>query len=83
MAVALVPPQQGDSNLGCGCGWVGGGEHQWGQSWRDRPPPAQLCVVATQGHCVVATQGHCVVATQGGFVRIQKVVIFLTFGFEV
>ena len=28
------PPQQGDSNLG----WVGG--HQWGQSWRDRPPPA-------------------------------------------
>ena len=30
-----------------------------------RPPPAHLCVVATQGHCVVATQGHCVVATQG------------------
>ena len=27
------PPQQGDSNLGR----VGG--HQWGQSWRDRPPP--------------------------------------------
>merc|ERR1712185_396440 len=29
------PPQQGDSNLG----W--GGEHQWGRSWRDRPPPAR------------------------------------------
>ena len=27
------PSQQGDSNLG----WVGG--HQWGPSWRDRPPP--------------------------------------------
>merc|ERR1712185_556696 len=52
-------PPAGDSNFGCGCG--GGGGHQWGQSWRDRPPPAarpppaQLCVVATQGHCVVAT----------------------------
>ena len=33
------PPQQGDSNFGCGCGW--GGEHQWGQSWRDRPPAAR------------------------------------------
>ena len=33
-AVYTGPPQQGDSNLG----WVGG--HQWGLSWRDRPPPA-------------------------------------------
>ena len=37
------------------------GEHQWGQSWRDRPParcpPALLCVIAAQGHCVIATQG--------------------------
>ena len=44
-----LPPQQGDSNLG----WVGG--HQWGLSWRDRPPaPAarRLCVISTQGHCV-------------------------------
>ena len=31
----IIPPQQGDSNLG----WVGG--HQWGQSWRDRPPAAR------------------------------------------
>ena len=23
------------------CVWVGGGGHQWGQSWRDRPPPAR------------------------------------------
>ena len=37
----MSPPQQGDSNLG----WVGG--HQWGRSWRDRPPahrpPTQVC----------------------------------------
>ena len=36
-ALGLNPPQQGDSNFGCL--WVGWGEHQWGQSWRDRPPP--------------------------------------------
>ena len=52
---SCLPPQQGDSNLG----WVGG--HQWGLSWRDRPParrpPAgtrRLCVIFTQGHCVIA-----------------------------
>ena len=31
----LFSPQQGDSNLG----WVVG--HQWGRSWRDRPPAAR------------------------------------------
>ena len=34
-AVYTGPPQQGDRNLG----WVSG--HQWGRSWRDRPPPAR------------------------------------------
>ena len=38
-----------------------------------RPLPAQLCVVATQGHYVVATQGHCVVATQGHCVIATQV----------
>ena len=57
----------------CGCGWVDGGlstsRVRVGATARPPPgarrPPAQLYVVATQGHCVVATQGHCVVATQG------------------
>ena len=48
-------------------------EHQWGQSWRDRPPPAArppalLCVIATLGHCVIATHGHWQPAT---FVSVQ------------
>ena len=37
------PPQQGDSDLG----WVGG--HQWGPSWRDRPPPARPPPARPQG----------------------------------
>ena len=58
------PPQQGDSNLG----WVGG--HQWGLSWRDRPPPARpqaLCDFHTRTLCESQKSDF-----WGGFCRRQR-----------
>ena len=53
--VMCNPPQQGDSNLG----WVGG--HQWGLSWRDRPPTrhpqaSPPSVSVQHRNCLCATQ---------------------------
>ena len=60
----VITPSRGDSNLG----WVGG--HQWGLSWRDRPPPAArhppaarrpppFCLCATQKLFLFNTEAHC------------------------